>query len=87
METKKQELIDLLNFAKDNYNVLMHYRTEYLVDEYLKSINSNSDCERRAIGSNEQAEKVCTCIDWRETPMINGRYICSICNKPIVQTD
>lgn len=30
---------------------------------------------------------VCTCITSRETPMINGRYICSICNKPIEQTD
>lgn len=30
---------------------------------------------------------VCTCTKIRETPMINGKHICSICNKPIVQTD
>jgi hypothetical protein len=30
---------------------------------------------------------VCTCTKFRETTMINGRHICSICNKPIVQTD
>lgn len=30
---------------------------------------------------------VCTCENFRETPMINGKHICSICNKPIVQTD
>ena len=30
---------------------------------------------------------VCTCTNFRETPMINGKHICSICNKPIVQTD
>lgn len=30
---------------------------------------------------------VCTCTKFRETPMINGNHICSICNKPIVQTD
>ena len=30
---------------------------------------------------------VCTCTKFRETPMINGKHICSICNKPIVQTD
>lgn len=30
---------------------------------------------------------VCNCIKFRETPMINGKHICSICNKPIVQTD
>jgi hypothetical protein len=30
---------------------------------------------------------VCTCTKSRETPMINGKYICSICNKPIVKTD
>jgi hypothetical protein len=29
---------------------------------------------------------VCTCTKFRETPMINGKHICSICNKPIVQT-
>jgi len=28
---------------------------------------------------------VCTCTKFRETPMINGKHICSICNKPIVQ--
>jgi hypothetical protein len=32
-------------------------------------------------------ESVCTCTKFRETPMINGKHICSICNKPIVQTD
>ena len=30
---------------------------------------------------------VCTCTKFRETPMINGKHICSICNKPIMQTD
>ena len=30
---------------------------------------------------------VCTCTTFRETPMINGNHICSICNKPIGQTD
>lgn len=30
---------------------------------------------------------VCTCTNFRETPMINGKHICTICNKPIVQTD
>jgi hypothetical protein len=30
---------------------------------------------------------VCTCTKFRETPMINGKHICSICNKPIVQID
>lgn len=32
-------------------------------------------------------DSVCTCTKFRETPMINGKYICSICNKPIAQTD
>ena len=30
---------------------------------------------------------VCTCTKFRETPMINSKHICSICNKPILQTD
>ena len=30
---------------------------------------------------------VCTCTKVRETRMINGKYICSICNKPILQTE
>ena len=29
----------------------------------------------------------CTCTKFRETPMINDKHICSICNKPILQTD
>ena len=35
------------------------------------------------VGSN----LVCTCTNFRETPMINGKYICSICNKPITKED
>jgi hypothetical protein len=38
-------------------------------------------CQPIVIGS------VCTCTKFRQTPMINGKHICSICNKPIVQTD
>ena len=38
-------------------------------------------CQPLVIGS------VCTCTKFRETPMINGKHICSICKKPIVQTD
>ncbi len=30
---------------------------------------------------------ICTCTNFRATPMINGKYICSICNKPIVPTE
>jgi hypothetical protein len=30
---------------------------------------------------------VCTCTKFRETQLINGKHICSICNKAIVQTD
>jgi hypothetical protein len=30
--------------------------------------------------------QVCTCTKARQTPVINGKNICSICNKPTVQT-
>lgn len=30
--------------------------------------------------------QVCTCTEVRQTPVINGKNICSICNKPVVQT-
>lgn len=28
---------------------------------------------------------VCACTNFRETPMINGKHICSICNKPLYE--
>jgi len=31
-------------------------------------------------------DSVCTCTKFRETPMLNDKHICSICNKPIVKT-
>jgi hypothetical protein len=30
---------------------------------------------------------LCTCTKLRETPIINGKHICSVCYKLIVQTD
>lgn len=45
-----------------------------LMEEYVAL------CQSPVIGS------VCACTNFRETPMINGKHICSICNKPIVQT-
>lgn len=51
-----------------------------MIEEVECKVNENF-AQPAVIGS------VCTCTNFRETPMINGKHICSICNKPIVQTD
>ena len=78
METFQQELIDFENWLKKKHkNRFAEFKE--LMDMYLESINSNSDCERRAIGSNEQAEEVCECsikaVDKGNLVLIN------ICDK------
>lgn len=40
-----------------------------------------------ALSQSDVSGSVCTCAKFRETPMINGKHICSICNKPIAQTN
>jgi hypothetical protein len=42
---------------------------------------------QQALRIHDVIGSVCTCTKFRETPMINGKHICSICNKPIVQID
>lgn len=46
-----------------------------------------NECEQEQLRQPPVIGSVCTCTKFRETPMINGKHICSICNKPIVQTD
>jgi hypothetical protein len=45
------------------------------------------EAQQEALRQFAVISSVCTCTKFRETPMINGKHICSICNKPIVQTD
>ena len=84
METFQQELIDFENWLKKKHkNRFAEFKE--LMDMYLESINSNSDCERRAIGSNEQAGEVCDCTQLGNTEChkINDKWVCSKCNKPL----
>ena len=71
MKATKQELIDLMNFAKENHNIILEYTSKFLVNEYLN--------ECRAVGSNEQAEEACGCsikaVDKGNLVLIN------ICDK------
>lgn len=60
--------------AADGYKEYSYVRIA--ISEAIRAL-----CQPPVIGS------VCTCTKFRETPMINGKHICSICNKPIVQTD
>jgi len=59
MKTLQQELIDFAKWVKINFDFNTLSDINALVDTYLKSINSNSDCERRAIGSNEAKKECC----------------------------
>ena len=63
-----------------------------LEDGIVKNMCVNDDCpinggqtERRAIGSNEQAEGVCDCTQLGSTEChkINDKWICSKCNKSL----
>lgn len=56
-------------------------------DYHLDRNGSSLEAENEALRQPLVISSVCTCTKFRETPMINGKHICSICNKPIVQTD
>jgi hypothetical protein len=56
-------------------------------DYHLDRNGSSLEAENQALRQPLVIGSVCTCTKFRETPMINGKHICSICNKPIVQTD
>lgn len=53
---KRQELVD---FAKElqNIGINPYDDVEQVVDIYLKSTNSMSECERQPVGNNEQSLK------------------------------
>lgn len=56
-------------------------------DYHLDRNGSSLEAENQALRQPLVISSVCTCTKVRETPMINGKHICSICNKPILQTD
>ena len=56
--------------------------------DYHLDRNGNSlEADTQALRQPLVISSVCTCTKFREMPIINGKHICSICNKPIVQTD
>jgi len=56
-------------------------------DYHLDRNGRSLEVENQALRQPLVIGSVCTCTKFRETPMINGKHICSICNKPILQTD
>lgn len=70
--------------AEEIYHRFVHYEWNEIEEGMKKSI---LDAINEALRQPLVISSVCTCTKFRETPMINGKYICSICNKPIVQTD
>jgi len=56
----KEELIDFTDWLKQaTKDIVIPYKTEVIVNSYLKSINSTRRSERRADGSNSKAKEVC----------------------------
>jgi len=57
-------------------------------DEWIKTCDGNNDATKSEQQCNiaDVSSLVCSCIKLRQTPLINGKFICSICNKPIEQT-
>ena len=74
--TKAEEIFNI----KAEYNKWLKELTDDEKELVLEMINE-AFRQPLVIGS------VCTCTNFRETPIINGKHICSICNKPIAQTD
>ena len=69
--------------AEEIYHRFVQYEWNEIGEGMKKSI---LDAINEALRQPPVIGSVCTCTKFRETPMINGRHICSICNKPIVQT-
>lgn len=75
MKTLREELIDFVKWQLKNH---MPHPSEIdeLVDNYLKSINSNAPTESRNVATHEHQEKDCgTCLH---------KHVCSYkhpCNK------
>jgi hypothetical protein len=70
--------------AEEIYHRFVQYEWNEIGEGMKKSI---LDAINEALRQPLVIGSVCTCTKFRETPMINGKHICSVCNKPIVQTD
>lgn len=89
-EKKLQEVVEKIAYQQfgqeqiDDLYAKMGILNEYVQEQLrLFAVVGRSEALRQPL----VISSVCTCTKFRETPMINGKYICSICNKPIVQTD
>lgn len=59
----RKELIDFEKWIMGNHSIYYKYKCEDLVDYYLKSIHSMSECERQPVGNNKQCDNDFYC-EW-----------------------
>lgn len=59
MKTKRQELIDFVNWQISGHIPYAGMFIDKSVDEYLKSINSEASDETPNVNNNEQKKRIC----------------------------
>ena len=86
-QTAVEWLIKELNLEGYDHTI---EQAKAMEKEQIMDAYNNGDLRSAELYYNETyvgSNSVCTCTNFRETPMINGKYICSICNKPITKED
>lgn len=81
---KRKEFIDFLNYLAIKKNTHLDFDYNELVDEYLKSINSNEPNESEADSNNEQLKEFCFRCG---KPNDNDCDICYECTEEIQKID
>ncbi len=73
-------------FTNGSKGKCMHLKIWTEEDFFCKDFCNGIGFDNENYGKPVVINQVCTCTEVRQTPVINGKNICSICNKPVVQT-
>ena len=81
MKTKREELIDFFKWLSEEYGYMVnHVVKSEVVDEYLKSINSNASPESPNVRTNEAKENKCYRVNkWPTCPHEVNELDCQDC--------
>lgn len=76
-----RELIDFKEWCKDHTTNALYKGIGLAIDNYTKSVNSMSDCERQPVGNNEHSgnkiKNECICDEMRKQKV--NSWHCSKC--------
>ena len=81
----KQTAVEWLKKELEKHGSPSHLNLDWKTfDELCQQANEmEKQQNEKTLRQPHVISSVCTCIKNRETPVINNKHICAICNKPI----